>query len=285
MTDASPPALPGLAAAQRTAVDAWFPGAELVADHSWVLLGRTVLRLRHEGRDVVVKAGRPDDHHMDREIAAHAEVVAPLADRALAPHLLRAEPSLRLLATTWLPGLLVEGTPAEHEPQVYRQAGRLLALFHAQQSRPGGDHELRADARSLAWLQGEHRIPDDVVARLRAELAHPVPPRPLVPTHGDWQPRNWLVDDGRVAVIDFGRTDWRPAATDLTRLHAKQLRGRPDLERALLDGYGGDPREPLTWRRDRLREAVGTAVWAYKVGDAGFEQEGHRMIADVLDGD
>lgn len=278
-------ALPGLRPAQQDAVDAWFPGAALVADHSWALPGRTVLRLRHAGRDVVVKAGLPDDHHMDREITAHSEVVAPLADRGLAPRLLRADPRLRLMVTTWLPGVLVEGTPAEHEPEVYRQAGRVLALFHAQQGRPGDDHELRADARSLAWLQGEHRIPDEVVARLRAELAHPVPPRTLLPSHGDWGPRNWLVDDGRVAAIDFGRTDWRPAATDLTRLHAKQFRGRPDLERAFVEGYGGDPREPAAWRRDRLREAVGTAVWAYQVGDEGFEQEGHRMIADVLDGD
>lgn len=274
---------PGLRAAQQAAVDEWFPGAALVADHSWVLLGRTVLRLHHRGRDLVVKAGTPDDHHMDREIEAHADVVAPLADRALAPRLLRADPGLRLLATTWLPGVLVEGTPAEHDPEVYRQAGRALALFHAQGSRPGGDHERRADARSLAWLEGEHRIADETVARLQAELAQPVPARTLVPTHGDWQPRNWLVDHGRVAVIDFGRTDWRPAATDLTRLHAQQLRGRPDLERALLDGYGSDPREPVAWRRDRLREAVGTAAWAYQVGDEGFEQRGHRMIADVLD--
>ncbi|MGW6199374.1 phosphotransferase family protein [Kribbella sp. NPDC055110] len=31
------------------------------------------------------------------------------------------------------------------------------------------------------------------------------PPATLVPTHGDWQPRNWLVDNGTVRVIDFGR--------------------------------------------------------------------------------
>ncbi|GEK23525.1 phosphotransferase [Cellulomonas xylanilytica] len=277
-------ALPGLHPGQQAAVDTWFPGAVLVADHSWPLPGRTVLRLHHQGRDLVVKAGRPDDHHMDREIAAHSEVVAPLAERALAPRLLRAAPSLRLLATTWLPGVLVEGTPAEQDPQVFRQAGRVLAVLHAQRSRPGDDHELRADARSLAWLRGEHRIADEVVARLRAELAQPVPARTLVPTHGDWQPRNWLVDDGRVSAIDFGRTDWRPAATDLARLHARQFRGRPDLERAFLDGYGGDPREPVTWRRDRIRDAIGTAAWAYQVGDVLFEQEGHRMIADVLDG-
>ena len=90
------------------------------------------------------------------------------------------------------------------------------------------------------------------------------------------------MDDGRLALIDFGRADWRPAATDLGRLHAQQFRGRPDLEQAFLDGYGSDPREWLAWRRDRLRDAVGTAVWAHQMGQEEFERVGLRMIADVL---
>lgn len=220
---------------------------------------------------------------MDREIWAHREIVAPLAERSLAPRMLHAEPRLKLLAATFLLGVLVEGTLAEREPDVYRQAGRALALLHAQGSRPGDDYEQRADAKALAWLEREHRIADEVTDRLRAELAHPVPPRPSVPTHGDWQSRNWLVQDRRPSVIDFGRADWRPAATDFARLDAQQFRGRPDLEQALLDGYGGNRREPRAGRRDRLREAIGTAVWAHLVGDEGFEQQGHRMIADVLD--
>ena len=275
-------AFPGLRREQQAVVDGWFPGAELVADHSWGQVARSVLQLRHGGRDIVVKAGGADDHHMDREIWAHTEVVGPLADRGLAPRMLHAEPRLRMLATAFLPGVLVEGTPAEHDPDVYRQAGRALAVLHAQHSTPGGDHEERADAKALAWLEREHRIADAVIEQLRAELAKPVPPRPLVPTHGDWQPRNWLIDDGHVAVIDFGRTDWRPAATDLARLHSQQFRGRPDLERALLDGYGTDPRDPDTSRRGLLREAIGTAVWAHLVGDESFELQGHRMIADAL---
>jgi Ser/Thr protein kinase RdoA (MazF antagonist) len=105
----------------------------------------------------------------------------------------------------------------------------------------------------------------------------------LVPTHGDWQPRNWLWDDGVVRVIDLGRADLRPAASDLVRLAAQQWRGRPELEEAFLEGYGGDPREPGAWHRLRVAEAVGTAVWAHGVGDEAFEQQGHRMIADVLD--
>ena len=62
----------------------------------------------------------------------------------------------------------------------------------------------------------------------------------------------------------------------------QQLAGRPDLEEALGEGSGSDPRDPASWRRTLLREAVGTACWAHQVGDAEFEAQGHRMIADVL---
>ena len=103
-----------------------------------------------------------------------------------------------------------------------------------------------------------------------------------MPTHGDWQPRNWLHHDGTVSVIDFGRADLRPAYTDLARLDAQDFRRDPALERAFLDGYGADPREPASWHRQRVREAVGTAVWARLVGDEEFEAQGHRMIAEAL---
>ena len=101
-------------------------------------------------------------------------------------------------------------------------------------------------------------------------------------THGDWQPRNWLVHEGVVRVIDFGRADLRPAFTDFTRLAAQQFRGAPELEAAFLDGYGHDPREPGAWRRERFREAIATAVWAYQMGLTDFERQGHRMIEEAL---
>lgn len=104
----------------------------------------------------------------------------------------------------------------------------------------------------------------------------------MVPTHGDWQPRNWLVHEGLVSVIDFGRADLRPAVTDFTRLAAQQFCGHPELEAAFIGGYGCDPREPAAWRHTQIQEAVATAVWAYEVGDEPFEAQGHRMIADAL---
>lgn len=140
-----------------------------------------------------------------------------------------------------------------------------------------------AVAKSLAWPGTPNRIPQQTVARLLALLAgHRPQPVAVVPTHGDWQPRNWLVDRGTVKVIDFGRFAWRPAVSDFCRLAAQQWQHDARLEEAFFDGYGGDPRTPQQWRMVALHEAIGTAVWAHQVGDVPFENQGHRMIADAL---
>lgn len=41
--------------------------------------------------------------------------------------------------------------------------------------------------------------------KTRYERLNHYRPSALVPTYGDWQPRDWLWDDGRLLVIDLGR--------------------------------------------------------------------------------
>jgi thiamine kinase-like enzyme len=261
----------------------WLPGARVVRDHSWGLVERRVLEVDHDGETYVVKAGGPDDHHMLRELRAHREWLTPWASRGRAPALVHHDEEALLLVTRYLPGELVEGTDAADDPEIYRQAGRLLGLLHDQPGAGDPEYEARANRKTLRWLDQDHRIEPEVQQQVRAEIASwPAPPVMLVPTHGDWQPRNWLHHDGTVSVIDFGRADLRPAYSDLTRLAAQDFRRDPTLESAFLDGYGTDPREPTAWHREQVREAVATAVWAHQVGDERFEAQGHRMIAEAL---
>ncbi len=132
-------------------------------------------------------------------------------------------------------------------------------------------------------MGGPHRILPERERHLRELIAAwPTPPVRLVPTHGDWQPRNWLTDGTVVRVIDFGRAALRPASTDLNRIAAQDFPGNPELERAFLDGYGSDPREPQSWQREQIRQAIGTACWAHRVGDREFEEQGHRMLDAAL---
>ena len=275
---------PALSAQQQRLLRSWLPGYEVVADHSWGQTDTVVLRVRAGGTDLVVKAGGPSNHHPRREIVARRRWTGPwLRTGAVAP-LRHASEEARLLVVDHLRGRLVQDDPdAYADPQTYRQAGRLLAALHGQASRTDAAHESAADARTLRWLEEDHRISPTTVARTRAAVAtHDHDPVELVPTHGDWHTRNWLVHEGVVRVIDLGRADWRPAVTDLARLARREWEGRPDLEDAFLDGYGADPRRPSAWRATLLREAVGTAVWAYRVGDTAFEEQGHRMLAQAL---
>lgn len=273
----------GLTERQQQLLDMWLPSAAIVRDHSWGVIGTLVLELEYHAERYIAKAGDESDHHLAREMRAHRNWLQPWTTRGRAAELIHADEDAKLLLTRFLPGELVEGTPYEWAPGTYRQAGELLAAFHRQSAVPDDNYESRENQRTLAGLGKPHRIAPDLADLLRATIAAwPTPPATLVPTHGDWQPRNWLVDNGTVRVIDFGRADLRPAYTDLARLAAQQFRSEPSLEPAFISGYGSDPREPAAWQRARLREAISTAVWAHQVGDESFEEQGHRMIAEAV---
>lgn len=269
---------------QREWVQGRLHGIRLVRDMSWNLIDSVVLHVESDEGAFIVKAGGPTNHHIDRELTAHPRWTAPLIASGHAARLADALREQRVMILDYLPGILAEGTDAEHDTDAYVQAGVLLRALHAQETRKDADYEPHATARALRWFEEPHRVDSAVVAAARRILeADPAPSVSVAPTHGDWQPRNWLIDQGVVRVIDFGRFGFRPASTDLTRLAARQWAGRPELEAAFFEGYGDDPRDPDRWRLDRLREAIGTACWAYRVGDEHFEAQGHRMLAEVLD--
>lgn len=268
---------------QRELLHDWLPGAAVAKDHSWGLVGTIVLELRCDRARYIAKAGDDNDSHLTRELRAHRNWLEPWTTRGRAPVLVNADEDAKLLLTRYLPGELVQGGEHEQLPDTYHQAGQLLAWLHAQLAVEDAEFEAREQAKALAWLAKPHRIAPDIAQRLREQVeSWPTPTVQLVPTHGDWQPRNWLVHEGVVSAIDFGRADLRPAMTDFARLAAQQFRSDPALEAAFLAGYGAEPRESGAWQRHRVREAIGTAAWAYQVGDESFEQQGHRMIAEVL---
>jgi hypothetical protein len=278
--------LDSLSRQQRALLEQWLPGASVQRDHGWGLVATSVLEMTYAGSRFIVKAGGDSDQHIERELHAHLHWLAPWTGRGRAPALEHGDAAAKLLVTRYLPGELVLGTGYADDPAVYRQAGELLALLHNQIVVTDDDYERRENEKSLTWLNGPHRIASATVRRLRAEIATwPTRAAALTPTHGDWQPRNWLVHNGIVSVIDFGRAAMRPALTDLVRLAAQEFRTDPSLEAAFLDGYGTDPRETDGWHRARIRQAISTAAWAYRVGDEPFEAQGHRMIAEALSAD
>ncbi|MDN3242032.1 hypothetical protein [Glycomyces tritici] len=268
---------------QRELLRTWLPGLAVEADMSWNLVATTVLRAKAGQRLVVVKAGGPGDHHMEREIRAHHEWTGPWTRIGRAARMLHADADARLLVTEYLPGTLVRDTAAAADLDLYAQAGALLRAFHDQSAIEDPGYEEHMNAKAFAWLDGPNRVEPATADRLRDLVrSWPAPAVVRVPTHGDWQTRNWLQDNGLLRVIDFGRADMRPAAEDFERLAAQEFVWHPGSEAAFLSGYGADPREPEAWFRQRVRSAIGTACWAHLVGAEDFEAQGHRMIADVL---
>lgn len=272
-----------LTTSQRTVLDEWFGTVDVLEDHSWPLQDTTVLRIRAAGREFIVKASRTS-HHIDREIAAHRSFLVTSA--APVPKLVYSNEAEKLLVTEYLPGELVEGSPAEEDPSIYRQAGRVLAELLS----PGDVSDTymgRLRDRGLSLSDRAARLVDaGPLAAVRNRLEAVVPrPVPLFFTHGDYQPRNWLVHAGTVAVIDFGRAEQRPWTSDLVRLQFQQFVGRPDLEEAFHDGLGRDldALDIEILELERIYQAVSTVVWANGIGDAGFEEHGRQMIDRLVD--
>jgi Phosphotransferase enzyme family len=162
-------------------------------------------------------------------------------------------PDLRLTAQGFL-----RGGPADGDAPV-PAVGRLIAAVHGSAidrlpvARPA--HQLAAAAAS-ARLAGvivpslERRL-----ARLMRGLAEKQPRAGgLVPSHGDFSPRQVLqLDGGRLAVVDFDAGCMAPAALDLATYASYFMRDAArDLETAeqamtiLLDGYGCPP-PALAW--------------------------------------
>lgn len=268
---------------QAVFVETMLPGLQFLNDLSWNLVDTTVLEVARGQHKYVIKAARPGNHHIGREIDAHESYTGVWASRNRAPKLVHADRSLNVLVTEYLEGFLVEGCAAEYDAGTYLQAGQLLGAFHQEAARNCSNYEAAATAKTMAWLETPHRIENSVAEHVRRIIAAYQPePVDVVPTHGDWQPRNWLINGTQLRIIDFGRFEFRPAVSDFCRLAAQQWRSRPELEAAFFEGYGSDPRDSLLWNITLLREAVSTAAWAFQVGDHQFEQQGHRMIDEAL---
>lgn len=204
--------LAALSSVQRRLLCDWLPGFEVVRDFSWGLIDNSVLEVAVGSERYIVKAGGETNHHIGRELDAHERWLSPWTSSGRAPRLVAGDRAARILVTQFLPGELVLGSAAHHDPQIFRQAGALLAAFHAQVSTIDDEYESRENAKALQNLDKPHRIAPDVEARVRAIIGSwDTKPVAVVPTHGDWSPRNWLVDAGTVSIIDFGHAALRPA--------------------------------------------------------------------------
>jgi hypothetical protein len=275
--------MPALSPRHRDLLDSWLGPWQLIRDCSWPLQDTTVLHVSSAVHGELIIKASATSHHLAREIAAHRDHLGALA--GLAPALLYASVEDRILATRYLPGQLVEGSAAEWQPDTYFQAGALLARLQVALA-TSNDYVAGLRTRAAELLaRAELLVAPPLLASVVAELERcPTESIALCLTHGDFQPRNWLIHDGRVALIDFGRAAARPWTSDLVRLKHRQLLDRPDLEQALFAGLDRElaPADLRSYRLEELYQGLCTVVWAHGVGDLGFCEEGRWMLERAI---
>ncbi|WP_034270741.1 phosphotransferase enzyme family protein [Actinospica robiniae] len=260
----------------------------VVADLSWPYEGSEVYRIRDEdGTDHILKR-LIDDTFYARETAGYAWASALGRDRA--PRLEAADPHLRVVVTTFLPGVLLKEAyldPAR-SAQAYRQVGELLRRLH-DSAAPVADSDVidrlvaQTDThieRVGAELDAAQR---NCIHRAAQQLATVAASMPSVPTHGDFWPRNLLIDldSGTVAVIDFERAALAPAVRDLVRLETGVFTRSPAARDAFYTGYGRDlmPVEATALRAWAVLDALSALAWALAHNDTHLLEHARRILS------
>jgi Ser/Thr protein kinase RdoA (MazF antagonist) len=211
------------------------------ADCGWDHGGARVLRVRDASGTAWYAKQNPHHEVHAREVTAYRRWVPALGDQA--PTLRAATDDLPALVTSAVPGTAFTGVDLD----VHHRAGILLRRFHEIETfLPWTDLVAHKVAEFDAWVARAPALLDRseldfVRTSLRSLEGIPAPPR--VSCHLDYSPRNWLVDDGRVHVIDFEWAQPEVWVNDLGRLFFGPWRTRPDLREAFLDGYGRHPDE------------------------------------------
>jgi 8-oxo-dGTP diphosphatase len=254
-------------------------GGEIIAvvDRSWPRDNSAVWEVTTATcRRLFVKR-HPTVRFHEREVNAYRNVV-PVLGRGRAPELIAADRNLLAVVLTALPGVLVKGSSLslDEELEVYQQAGQLLRRIHDAPVAADGmdgierlvvrheEHLRRTDgllnAREIALV----RESADALMAIRSGLR-------MAPTHGDFQPRNFLWDQTtrRLGLIDFERAEDGPVLRDLVRLEIGPWAERADLRDSFFAGYGRDltDEERTALRYLGVLDALSGLQWGTAHGD------------------
>ncbi|WP_243762148.1 phosphotransferase [Streptomyces sp. Tu 3180] len=253
-------------------------------DVSWTHTESRVWRAHNtEGGTWYVKIHQNDRFHQ-REVRALRGWVFHLG--AAAPRLVAADKSLRAVVLTAVGGRSLYGAvhPLGQQRRIFHRIGQLAATIHSSTPpRPAdGTLPLGKLERHLDGARPYLAPKDEEFIRATAERVSALPALEAVPTHGDFQPRNLRWDEAADAlyVIDFERSEEGPAVRDFIRL-SDAWHGRPDLLKAVMDGYG----RPFTTAEEAqltilsVLDAVSGISYGAAHGDPELVERGRRTLA------
>ena len=159
-----------------------------------------------------------------------------------APRLIDNDEDLKMLLISELQGEPAAGTANEWDPLVHFKAGALMRRLHESSQPVVSDQFARQCAARFEEAAGglEGLVSSSLLseARLLIARAMDLSSLPLVPTHRDNHPRNWMVDPGgHVRLIDFAMAEYDPWIVDVFLLEQDYWRTDPQLRVAFLSGY------------------------------------------------
>jgi Ser/Thr protein kinase RdoA (MazF antagonist) len=243
-----------------------------------------------DGTMLVVKAHK-QRRHFEREVHAYRHWVPALGGRA--PTLIDVDDTLQVIYLSALPGRPVAeiSLAASAETAIHRRAGELLRRFHdAEAVKRSNAYASAQHERLEAWvdrakphLLESHEV---AIARRLVGVLDVLPDPPLVPTHRDWQPRNWLLADNNfagISIIDFEMADWGMWLEDVKRLYWAEWRQRPELADAFFEGYRHSmtPDDLRYFQAISALQHLSTIVWADEHGDETFLAHGRAALAEA----
>lgn len=255
----------------------------VIADHSWPEWREATVAEVIDSADVrwFVKRHRGAERYR-RELTAYQRWVPTLSDRA--PRLRAFDDAAQLLVVSALPGVQPERWS---DPELLHQAGRMLRVFHEAEDLGTWDDIVGDKQTELDyWLRrGRGLIEPRIIDFVRCELNNlgncRAPAR--VPCHGDFSPRNWLVADGKLNLIDFGEAGPDIWVSDLGRL-IYGWRLPADSLAALVEGYGRQPDsdEMAMLRATHAAAVVWHIVWGHEHANRDFEASSRRLLDAML---
>lgn len=262
---------------------------EVRHDHSWASELSAVLEVRSAGGVPAIAKAHQSEARYAAETYAYDRWVPAIADRA--PTVLARDDDRRVLILSLLPGETEPILQEDTARQVHRDAGAVLRRFHEAEACPDDLDEASRRVRSYRrWVgrapKGLIDADDLAFAETYATVLSSLSAISVVPSHGDWSPRNWLVNGSTVGVIDFERAERAWWTKDLERLWWRDWLGRPDLREAFFDGYGRHPTEieETAVVAASVLGHITTIVWGTQNGDLDFAERGRRALREIRTG-
>jgi Ser/Thr protein kinase RdoA (MazF antagonist) len=204
-----------------------------------------------------------------------------------APRLIDHDEAHRMLLISEVAGSPATELSLDWDPLVHYRAGVLIRRLHESAPQVSSDQFARTCAARFeeAAAQISGVVAGHLVQEARLLIAHAMDIQsvPLVPTHRDNHPRNWMVDPGgHVRVIDFADAEYDPWVVDVLLLEQDYWRSAPHLKVAFLSGYdreiGGEDEVLL-----RAHHAV-SAVRAIAQATAAGATKAQKLVAkDMFD--